>query len=308
MDQLSRAWEASSGGWPARAVRGVPAPALVLGSLTVQQLGAALAKGLFPEVGAVGVVLLRIGLAAVLLLVVWRPRLPVPGRASGRWWPLLAFGLVIAGMNLAFYSALARAPLGIVATVELLGPLGVAAALSRRAVDLLWTALAGLGVALLGSGGGRTQAAGIGLALLAAALRAGYVLLSRRVGRRFAGGDGLALALGVGALALAPIGVAGAGPELLRPRVLLLGAVVAVLSSALPYTLDLAALRRLPAQVFGVLLSLGPAIAALVGVVVLHERLRLREWLAVGLVVLASAGTTWANRAPPDPEPEAGAA
>jgi len=282
-------------------VRGVPAPALVLGSLTAQQLGAAVAKGLFPEVGALGVVLLRIGVAAVLLMAIWRPRLP--GRTRAGWWPPVAFGLVIAGMNLAFYAALARAPLGVVATVELLGPLGVAAALSRRAVDLLWTALAVLGVAVLGGAGGRTQAAGIGLALLAAALRACYVLLSRRVGRRFAGGDGLALALGTGTLALAPIGIAGAGPEILHPRVLLLGSAVAVLSSALPYTLDLAALRRLPAQVFGVLLSLGPAIAALVGVVVLHERLQAREWLAVGLVVLASAGVTWTNRAPGRPAP-----
>ena len=131
------------------------------------------------------------------------------------------------------------------------------------------------------------------------------MLLSRRVGRRFAGGDGLALALGVGALALAPLGIASAGPELLRPRVLLLGAVVAVLSSALPYTLDLAALRRLPAQVFGVLLSLGPAVAALVGVVVLHETLRAREWLAVGLVALASVGVAWTNRAPGGPAPAA---
>ncbi len=266
----------------------MPPAALVLASITSLQVGAAVAKGLFAEIGALGVVTLRISLAAVVLLALWRPRIPDRGEIA----TLVTFGLVLGAMNLAFFEALARIPLGIAVTLELLGPLAIAVALSRALLDALWTAIAITGVLLLTSGGGNVSASGIALALLAAVLRGSYILLSRRVGRARSDGGGLALALAFGSLVLVPLGVARVGSAFADVCVLATGAAVAVLSSALPYTLDLAALRRLPAQSFGVLVSLSPAIAALVGVVALGEALLLRQWIAVALVVVASAGVT----------------
>lgn len=286
----------------------MPAPALVLASITSLQLGAAVAKGLFPQVGPLGVVTLRIGLAAALLLALTRPRLA--GRSRAELVTLLAFGLVLAGINLAFYSALARLPLGLAVTLELLGPLTVAAVASRGVLDLAWTVLALGGVVLLTSGGGRVSASGLALGLLAAALRGTYVLLSHRIGRFSADRGGLALALGVGAVALVPLGVARVGAALLDARVLALGLGIAVLSSALPYSLELAALRRVPPATFGVLISLTPVVAALVGALLLDERLQPRQWLAVALVVTASAGVTRRegrrSGPPPTPPPAAG--
>jgi inner membrane transporter RhtA len=275
----------------------VPAPALVLASITSLQLGAAVAKGLFAEVGALGVVVLRIGVAAVLLCAVSRPR--IRSRSGAELRRLGAFGLVLGAMNLAFYQSLTLLPLGVAVTLELLGPLGVAAALSRHRRDLLWVGVALAGVVLLTTGGGRVTAGGVALALLAAALRGTYVLLTRRTGRDAAGGGGLALALAAGAVVLVPLGGLRVGAALLDARVLALGLAVGVLSSALPYTLDLAALRRLPAATFGVLVSLSPAIATLVGAVVLDEALRPRQWLAVALVALASAAVS--RPGPPGP-------
>lgn len=270
----------------------MPAPALVLASITSLQLGAAVAKSLFGQVGALGVVTLRIGGAAALLLALSRPRLPAPAALG----PIAVLGLVLAGMNLAFYEAIARLPLGVAVTLELLGPLLVGVALSRRPVDLLWTLLALAGVALLTADRGRLPVDGIALALLAAALRGSYVVLTRLVGRRTPGGGDLALALAVGALALVPVGVARVGAALFDLPVLALGLAVAALSSALPYTLDLAALRRLPAVTFGVLVSLSPAVAAVVGTLALGERLAASQWGGVALVVLAAAGVTRSAR------------
>lgn len=267
----------------------VPPVVLVLGAISSVQVGAALAKTLFDEIGPGGTVFVRVAFAALLLAMVWRPRLA--GHTRGDLWLALAFGFTLAGMNLAFYSALERIPLGVTVTLEFVGPLGVAVAGSRRALDLLWVALAAAGILLLSDFGATDlDGLGVGLAFLAGCLWAAYIVLSARVGRVFPGGAGLALAMIVASVPLLPVGVAEAGADLLVPWILAAGAAVAVLSSAVPYSLELEALRRMPAGVFGVLMSLEPAVAALAGFVVLGEDLAARELIAILLVVAASAG------------------
>ena len=267
----------------------VPPAVLVLGAVASVQTGAAIAKGLFDDAGPAGTVLLRVGFAALVLWLVWRPR---PGAHARRDILLAAtFGVTLAGMNLAFYEALDRIPLGVAVTLEFVGPLGVAVASTRRALDALWVGLAAAGILLLADlGGGSVDATGIVLALVAGAFWAAYILVNERVGRAFPGGDGLALAMVVAALLLLPGGVAAAGDALLDPRVLAIGAAVAMLSSAIPYSLELEALRRIPAGAFGVLMSLEPAVAALAGLVILGEVLATREWAGIALVVAASVG------------------
>lgn len=267
----------------------VPPAVLVLGAVASVQTGAAIAKGLFDDAGPAGTVLLRVGFAALVLWLVWRPR---PGAHARRDILLAAtFGVTLAGMNLAFYEALDRIPLGVAVTLEFVGPLGVAVASTRRALDALWVGLAAAGILLLADlGGGSVDATGIVLALVAGAFWAAYILVNERVGRAFPGGDGLALAMVVAALLLLPGGVAAAGDALLDPRVLAIGAAVAILSSAIPYSLELEALRRIPAGAFGVLMSLEPAVAALAGLVILGEVLATREWAGIALVVAASVG------------------
>ena len=268
----------------------MPPVLLVLMAAASVQFGAALAKTLFDEAGAGGTVLLRTAFAAVLLVAIWRPRFK--GHPRRDLWLAGAFGLALAGMNLAFYLALDRIPLGVAVTFEMVGPLGVAVASSRRRLDLLWVVLAAAGILLLSDFGnfGGLDPAGVGLALLAGAFWAAYILLSARAGRVFPGGSGLALAMAAAGALLVPVGVAEGGGTLLGLEVLALGLVVAILSSAIPYSLELEALRRLPAGVFGVLMSLEPALAALAGYVVLGEELAGRELGAIVLVVAASAG------------------
>ncbi|MGH3995277.1 MAG: EamA family transporter, partial [Pseudonocardiaceae bacterium] len=278
----------------------VPPTALVLGAVASVQVGASLAKGLFDDVGPGGAVFLRVALAALILAAVWRP--PIRGRAREDWTLIVGFGVSLAGMNFAFYSALELIPLGVAVTLEFVGPLGVAVALSRRAVDLLWIGLAAAVILLLADlGGGGTDPGGIALALLAGAFWAAYILLGARVGRRFPGGAGLAMALVVSTVCLFPFGVGQGGAELLDPTVLAVGLAVAMLSSAIPYSLELEALRRLPARVFGVLMSLEPAMAALAGYVVLGEVLGARELAGIALVAAASAGAARASEAAPPP-------
>jgi inner membrane transporter RhtA len=269
----------------------MPPVGLVLLAVTSVQVGGAVAKTLFDELGPGGTVFLRVVFAAVLLAAVWRPSVRGLGR---RELALVAlFGMSLAGMNGSFYLALDRLPLGVAVTFEFVGPLGVAVAGSRKALDVLWVVLAAAGILLLaGPVGGDLDGAGILFALLAGAFWAAYILLSARVGEEFEGGGGLALAMIVASAVLVAPGVADAGAELLDPRLLALGAAVAMLSSAIPYSLELEALRRLPKRVFGVLMSLEPAVAAAAGFVVLGEVLDARELLAIGLVVAASAGAT----------------
>jgi inner membrane transporter RhtA len=203
-----------------------------------------------------------------------------------------AFGLVLAAMNLSFYEALDRIPLGIAVTIEFVGPLAVAIGGSRRLLDLLWVTLAAGGILLLARGGGEVNAGGVAFALLAGVCWASYILLSARTGRVFPGGSGLALAMAIGSVVLLPVGIAGAGSSLLDPALLAAGAGVAMLASAIPYSLEIAALRRLPTAVFGILLSIEPAMAALAGFVILGEGLRPRDAVAIALVAAASAGAS----------------
>jgi inner membrane transporter RhtA len=266
------------------------------------QFGAALAKTLFDDLGAGGTVFLRVLFAAIVLAALWRPQ--VKGRERRDLWLAAAFGLSLAGMNLSFYAALDRIPLGIAVTFEFVGPLGVAVAGSRKPVDLLWVLLAAAGILLLSDfGSADLDGLGVALALLAGGFWAAYILLSARTGQVFPGGSGLAVAMIVASAVLVPVGVADGGGALLEPELLALGAAVAILSSAIPYSLELEALRRMPERVFGVLMSLEPAVAALAGFVVLSEDLGAREIVAIALVVAASVGVSAETREPVAVEP-----
>jgi len=276
----------------------IPPTVLVLGGVASVQFGAAFAKTLFDEVGPGGAVLLRVAFAAVILCALSRPALR--GRSAAHWRLILAYGFVLVAMNLSYYESLDRIPLGIAVTFEFVGPLGVAVAGSRHALDLLWVALAAAGILLLSDfGTADLDTLGVALALLAGCFWAAYILLAARVGQAIPGGQGLALAMAAGSIMLAPVGVGQGGSELLSVSVLAIGAAVAVLSSVIPYTLELEALRRMPSNVFGVLMSLEPAAASLAGFVILGEDLVAREIVAIGLVVAASAGAARGSRLPP---------
>ena len=270
---------------------------LVMGAIASVQVGAAIATTLFDELGPAGTVLLRTGFAAVALLLLWRPRLR--GRTGNGLRDAVLFGLALAGMNLSFYAAFDRIPLGIAVTFEFTGPFAVAVAASRRASDLLWVALAAGGIVLLSPGiHGSLDTTGTLLALLAGAFWAMYIVLAVRVGRAFSGGQGLTLAMIVATVVLLPSGIVAGGGDLGDPGLLAVGLAVALLSSAIPYSLEMEALRRLPTGTFGVLMSLEPAVAALVGLVALGQGLSANEVVAIGLVVAASAGALSAAGTP----------
>jgi inner membrane transporter RhtA len=279
----------------------VPPLALVLVAMVSIQFGAAFATTVFDEAGAAGVALLRLGFAALLMLAIWRPRLSEHEPADLRL--AAVFGLCLGFMNYTFYEALDRIPLGVAVTLEFAGPLGVAVVASRRRLDLLWTVLAGAGILLLARPGGDIDVAGALLALTAGAFWAAYIVLGARAGQRFRGADGLAIAMCVAALVPLGPGLAVGGSDLLKPEVLAVGLAVAVLSSVLPYTLEMEALRRLPKNVFGVLMSLEPALAAIAGLLVLSQDLDAVEVVAIGLVVAASAGVMRYAPSPAPPEP-----
>jgi inner membrane transporter RhtA len=266
----------------------VPPVTLVIGAVASVQIGGALAKTLFDEVGPGGTVLLRTLFTAVILALLWRPE--VRDRARRDWLLIGLFGFCLAGMNYAFYESLDRIPLGVAVTFEFVGPLGVAVFGSRRALDLLWVVLAAAGILLLADPNGGFDGTGVALALLAGAFWATYILVAARMGQAIPGGAGLTLAMVVACVLVFPFGLAEGGGDLLDPAVLGIGLGVAILSSAIPYSLEFEALRRLPAGVFGVLMSMEPAMAALAGFVVLGEVLGARELVAIGLVVVASAG------------------
>jgi inner membrane transporter RhtA len=267
-----------------------PVPSVLLAVLSVQA-GAALAKGLFPVVGAAGATGLRIGLAAVMLLAVFRPRL---GQLSvAQWRAVVPYGVVLGAMNLLFYLALARIPLGLGVTLEFVGPLVVAVAGSRRVADFAWVVLAGVGIALIAPWSGQgIDVLGALFALLAGGCWAAYIVLGGRVSQVLPGGVAVAVGMIAAALTVMPFALADGGLALLTPRLLTTGLGLALLSSALPFTLEMNALEKLPARTFSILMSLEPAVAALCGLVFLHERLTLAQWLAVVLVVVASAGAT----------------
>jgi inner membrane transporter RhtA len=283
---------------PAEALKagGVP---LVLVAITSLQFGAALAGTIFDETGPAGTALLRALFAAVILVAIWRPR---PSAHSASELRLVAvFGLVLGAMNLCIYESFSRIPLGIAVTIEFAGPLGIAVALSRRRLDLAWAALAALGIVLLADpGSGAVDFLGVVFALVAAACWAIYILVAQAAGRVFTGGRGVALAMSVALLVPLVPGIAEAGSELLEPQWLAIGCAVALMSSVLPYSLETEALRRLPANVFGVLMSVEPGVAALAGFAVLGQDLRARDVVAIGLVVAASIGVTRAGPTAPE--------
>jgi inner membrane transporter RhtA len=239
---------------------------------------------------------LRTALSGLMRRRAWRDAAVVAG-----------FGLTLAVMNFSIYQSFARIPLGIAVTVEFLGPLGLAVASSRRLLDLLWVGLAGTGVALLArgaavAGGHGTVAIGLAFGLLAAVSWAGYILLSKATGQRFPGSTGLTIAMVVAAVVITPVGVAAGRGALLRPGILLAGLGIGLLSSIIPYSLEMEALRRIPPRVFGIWMSLEPAVAALVGLVLLGQALAVREWLAIGCVMIACAGAARGSREPQAPE------
>ena len=268
---------------------GLSATALVLLGIVSVQVGAALAKHLFGVVGSLGTVALRLFFAAAVLMLWSRPSLRMERRA---WSAVLVYGVILGAMNLCFYLSLARIPLGIAVTIEFLGPLTVALAGSRRWLDTLWVVLAAAGVALLMEGRGALDLVGCLFALAAGVLWGLYILASGALGRHTAGGQGLALGMVVAALVAVPFGVVDSGTALIQPWVLAAGLGVALLSSVVPYSVELEALRKIPPRVFGILMSLEPAMAALVGLLVLRESLSAPQWLAVLCVVTASAGAT----------------
>lgn len=277
-------------------MRPVPPQVLLLGSIASVQFGAAIANKLFDQAGPGGVVFLRLALSALMLTAFVRPSLRGHSRSAVA--AVVAYGLILGTMNWSFYEAIDRLPIGVAVTIEFVGPLAVAVAGSRRPLDLLWVALAAGGVVLLALRGEQhgISAVGVLLALVAAAGWAAYILVSKRVGAEWAQLDGLAVALCIGTLVVTPVGIIQGGTDLIRPSLIGGGAAVAMLSSIVPYSLELVALRRLAASTFGLLMSLEPAVAALAGVLVLGQNLHPITLVAIAMVVVASAGTTWLGR------------
>jgi inner membrane transporter RhtA len=273
----------------------VPAPLLVVASISSVQVGSAIARHLFGSLGASGVTLLRLALSAIILAVITRPRLRTWSRKA--WQAAIVLGVVMSGMNLIFYLSLRTVPLGTAVTIEFLGPLLLALAQTRRLLDVLWAMLAGVGVALLGlHGGASAPIGGMLLAFIAGLCWAGYIVCSARLGGLVPGTGGLVVSLAVASVIVLPFGAAGASAVLHHPILLLAAAGVALLSSVISYGLEINALRRIPTRVFGILMSLEPAAAALAGFLLLGQRLPVVGVIALVLVTLASAGVTLARR------------
>lgn len=260
------------------------------------QFGASIAKSVFDEASPTTLVWLRLFFTAVIMVAIARPRFR--GRTRRDWAVVITFGLALATMNWAIYQSFARIPLGIAVTIEFIGPLSVALLGSRRWRDLIWGVLAGLGVLLLGFAPGDVTLAGVLFALLAGACWAGYIVLSKATGARWHGLSGLATAALVAVVAMSPLQFIGHADELASGHLIVLGAMIALLSSAVPYSLELVALRSLNPSVFGILMSLEPAVAALAGLLLLSETLTLTQWLALACVVIASIGATRAGQRP----------
>jgi inner membrane transporter RhtA len=292
-----RGWASRQAALGTRVGGGLPAWSLLVGAILSMQCGAALATTLFASAGIAGTAFLRCSFGAVVLVAVTRPRLRGRSRADLAW--LVGFGVLLAGMNTSFYESIDRIPLGVAVTIEFLGPLSVATIFSRRRRDLVWIGLAALGVACFAGlpGGGALDLAGIAFALLAGVLWGTYVLVAKRVGESSQGSEGLATSMVVAALALAPFGILSGGSGLVDPRLLLYAAGLGVFSAAIPFALELAALRRLTHTSYGVLTSLEPAVAGAAGLVLLGQRPHAAAIVAAVLVVSASIGATRSARA-----------
>jgi inner membrane transporter RhtA len=275
---------------------------LVLAGIASVQLGAAVAKHLFGQVEPTAMVWLRLATSSVVLLAWARPALR--GRSRADWLTVVAFGVTLGAMNWSIYQAFARIPLGLAVTFEFAGPLVLAVVMSRRARDLAWVGLAAVGVALLGLEKTELDLAGVAFALAAGGAWAAYILLSAQTGRRWAGLDGLAMASVVATVMLTPAAVPSGGSDLVDPQILLLGAAVGLLSSVVPYSAELMALRTIRPGVFSILMSLEPAAAALAGIVVLQEFLTPVQWVAVGAVMVASVGATRGTDTLGEPAPD----
>jgi inner membrane transporter RhtA len=275
-----------------------PSGGLVLGGIASVQFGSAIAATLFARIGPGGAVLLRLLSATIVLTALWQPQLR--GRSRSDLMAAVAFGLVLAGMNLSFYHAIHRIPLGAAVTIEFIGPLAVAIAGSRRLIDLVWVALAAGGILALtrGQTHGLDLLGGL-LALLAGTLWGAYILLNARIGRTFERGTGLALAMFIGTVAAFPAGLIEGGSHLLSLRALALGSAVGMLSSAIPYSFENEALRRIAPSVFGVFMSIEPAMAAMAGWLILGQGLGARSALGIALVVCASVGASRRTREVP---------
>lgn len=281
---------------------------LVIAGLVFQEVGASISVTLFPQIGPIGMVTLRLVFSALILLAVARPVLR--GHTAGSWGSAVGFGLVLAGMNTFFYLSLARIPLGPAVTLEILGPLTLSVIAGRRWISALWAGIALLGVLFLGGvllhSGESTALDPLGtlFALIAGALWVGYILLSSRTGKAFPGLNGLAIAAAVAALATLPLAAVTAGPALFHPVILLLGLGVAVLSSAIPYALEFIALRRLSPATFSIILASAPAIAAVAGLILLAQQLTLPQWAGIACVVGAGIGAVRTARRGHEPEAE----
>jgi len=272
---------------------------LVIGSIASVQLGAAFAKSLFPLAAPTAVAWLRMAVAAVVFWVIARPR--VRGRGAAEWRVVLGYGVALATMNWSIYMAFSRIPIGLAVTIEFLGPLSLALFSSRRVRDYLWVLLAAIGVALLGVFPVSVDWIGVGFALLAGAGWAAYIVLGRGTGRSWEGVTGVSMGSLVGAALFLVPGVIAGGADLLQPKVLLLGALVGLLSSVIPYGLEMVALRSIPSGVFGILMSIEPAAAAAFALLVLGEQLSWVELVAMVCVVIASIGSTRSLASAPAP-------
>lgn len=283
-----------------RAAGSIPPSGLVLLSSFVIQVATVLAKSLFETLGVIGAALICKGFAALFLLILYRPRLRQP--SLQHYLLAIGLGVAMAANTLAIYQAIARIPLGIASTLEFIGPLGVALLGSRKPLDLLWVVLAALGIGLLNPiGNANLDPLGIAWALGSGGCWASYILLSSAVGRLFPGKEGLSISMTITALVMMPAGLAEAGTALLSWRVIGLGALIGILGTVLPYTMEYVALKRMPPRIFGVLMSVEPAIAALVGLLFMQEALGLQTWVAIVLVVSAAGGVTWfGGRSPND--------
>jgi inner membrane transporter RhtA len=263
----------------------------MLGSIVSLFVGSSYAKSLFPVLGAQGMTAMRLGFAALLLLAIWRPwRWPLSARDAGT---IALYGVVLGSMNLLFYLAIARIPLGVTVAIEFTGPLLLAMSASRRGLDFIWIGFAVLGLGLLlplDHGAGRLDPVGVGFALGAALCWALYIITGQRAGRVH-GGQATSLGMLTGALIVLPIGLPHAAVALSQPWLLASGLVVGILSSALPYSLEMVALKRLPKHTFGILLSMEPAVGALAALAMLGERLTSLQWLAIASIIVASVGS-----------------